>query len=455
VTAVVGGQYGSEGKGLVVGALARLFDTHVRSGAANAGHTLHAYGEAHVLRQLPCAAYANPQAACALGPGALISPKVLVDEVRANRAWRSARGLPDLALVIDPRAHVVTPEHVEREAASDLAERIGSTSARGREGIGEAQAARVRRDTSTLSAGECADAFEHCDISDVPQWLSRREGHCPRGESPLPASSVLLEGTQGAGLSNTTGCYPYVTSRDATAATLAVDAGLGPGSISDVLLVCRTFPIRVAGHSGPFHPDSRELSWSEVGVAPERTTVTRLERRVATFSGAQVQEAARLNSATGVALTFCDYLDPSLARRGSPLDPSSCSIDPERLRVAHPRVAALVDEVEGLCGVPVKYLGCGPSALIAYESPLIPPLIAREHERHLRWAVAHRAHDEEGWRFEGRDEMPRLCASGYPMAGGRLTTAPSCHYFHFDAMGRPHEESASEHAKRLSLAGTL
>src|SRR4051794_26179448 len=116
ITCVVGGQFGSEGKGAIAAAIAGEYDIHVRVGAANAGHTVYtaphsdpgkAYPQKHVLQQIPCAAYTHPGASLVLGPGALISPEILRAEIKLNEEWRVAKGLPDLRLLIDWRAHVI------------------------------------------------------------------------------------------------------------------------------------------------------------------------------------------------------------------------------------------------------------------------------------------------------------------------------------------------------------
>jgi adenylosuccinate synthase len=121
-----------------------------------------------------------------------------------------------------------------------------------------------------------------------------------------------------------------------------------------VILVARTYPIRVAGNSGPFHEGSEEIAWEDIGVDPEseRTTVTKKVRRVATFSLAQLYEADILNEATEVALTFADYLDPGLA--GVSLS-NALFGDP---------VDSLITQIESAIGVPVAFVGTGPHSVI-------------------------------------------------------------------------------------------
>ena len=363
VCAVVGGQFGSEGKGLIVGHIAKDYDAHVRVGAANAGHTLYTeqrdgsdrlsrpYHEKHVMQQVPCAAYANPDADLFIGAGAMITPEILLEEIALNEAWRRERGYKPLHLEIDSRAHVIQPEHIEAEAKSDLASRIGSTSTIAREGIGAAQAARVMRsgfvqakDAPELAQFKVSEEDQQIELCDTEFSLS-----CvPR--------KILLEGTQGFGLSNVLShSYPFVTSRHTTAAGLLADVGLP--RVDRCILVVRTYPIRVAGNSGPFAIGSREIQWEDIGIDPEseRTTVTKKIRRVATSSIFQIQNAARVNGATEIALTFADYLEPSIAGQ---------TWTGDSFGHAYPKVQRMIDEIEQMTGVPVTFIGTGPHSVI-------------------------------------------------------------------------------------------
>lgn len=371
-TAVVGAQFGSlsEGKGLIVGHLAKDYDVHVRVGAANAGHTIYTdkYGasleadpgataigrEKHVMQQIPCAAYANPSATLVIGPGAVISMDVFIDEFVRLSEWCQANGVRRPAIHVDHRAHVIQQEQIDDEQTTGLAERIGSTSTIAREGIGTAAADRLLRAERCVTVAQDAilnrDRWEQLaggvQIDDTSELLAEHRG------------PVLLEGTQGTGLSNVTGYFPYVTSRCTTSAGLAADCGAAPNRIGKVILVARTYPIRVAGNSGPFHPSSQEISWQSINIDPEneRTTVTKKVRRVATFSVPQIAESARINGATEIALTFADYLSPRIAGLSGPM--------PYQKILDYKRVTALVDAIEQATGVPVKYLGTGPHSVI-------------------------------------------------------------------------------------------
>jgi adenylosuccinate synthase len=377
VPALVGGQFGSEGKGLIAGNIAKDYDNHVRVGAANAGHTVytrsemvidqelaqhemaavgsidHLAWEKHVLQSIPCAAYANPQARLFIGPGALINVDILEREIMTWRQWGDTWDHPWIPIVVDPRAQVVQQLHKDMEAQTDLAARIGSTSATAREGIGAAQAMRVMRDKfcvearddDTLSELEAQDLIQ---FGDVPFLLQNQH-------------SILMEGTQGADLSLTTGRFPYVTSRNTTAAGLLADCGVAPGRLDRVILVCRAYPIRVAGPSGPFWSDSTEIEWGDIGVDPqkEKTTVTKKIRRVATFSLAQVRHAAMINGATEIALTFCDYVDPAIAG----VDFIGATASKRVVETRYPKVWEMIDRIEEAVQLPVTMLGTGPHSV--------------------------------------------------------------------------------------------
>jgi len=132
---------------------------------------------------------------------------------------------------------------------------------------------------------------------------------------------VTMEVPQGMGLSLNHGfAYPTCTSRDAYVTSGLSDAGIHPSFLGKVAMVVRTKPIRVGniyspegemlGSSGPFYPDSVELDWVKdlPHVVPERTTVTKRVRRIATWSNTQYRDALSLNRPDIVSLTFCDYL---------------------------------------------------------------------------------------------------------------------------------------------------
>ena len=293
VTVVVGGQFGSEGKGKVAHFLAKEqgASVAVRVGGSNAGHTAYdEEGRKHTFRHLPTAALL-PDALCVLGPGSLIDPGVLEEEVKRI-------GLPRDRLHVDPMAFVITEEHKRREADSGLTKQIGSTGS----GTGAALVERVER-SSGDNLARCHPYLRGFDRGPVRDVL--REA-LDRGER------VIVEGTQGFGLSNLQAeDYPWATSRDTTAAAFVAEAGLSPLDVDEVVLVIRAFPIRVAGDSGPL---PKETTWADVGKRTsqpelsEQTTVTGRTRRVGEFDPAVVKAAIAANAPTSIVLNHVDYL---------------------------------------------------------------------------------------------------------------------------------------------------
>lgn len=347
VTALVGAQFGSEGKGLVAAALADQYPIHVRTGAPNAGHT---YYDEHrvkvVARSIPCGAI-NRSALLVIGAGAFIDLDLLLEEV----AFLDARGWNVTErLFVDPKAALVDPirhHQLEGGVRGRAHELIGSTG----EGVGPARMAKLAR--GTFSGDLAWSRLEHAG-DERPAGIFRQAGIKLVDTAQMlnqlydDGSSILLEGTQGSGLSVTHGPWPYVTSCDTNAGQLAVDAGLAPGLVNDVILVARTFPIRVAGRSGPL---PKETSWEAIGERPEYTTVTKKERRVGMFHEATVRRAVMLNRPSGIALTFLDYNFP--ADRG-------CDAWEDLSREAREFVAGL----EVSLGVWVLHVGTGPRTLV-------------------------------------------------------------------------------------------
>lgn len=339
---VLGLQFGSEGKGAVTSYLAPLMDIGVRTGAANAGHTIYHRDKRFVMRQLP-SVWINPRAKLIIGRGALVSPEVLIRETRMlSRYDRDIKS----RIYIDKNAHVIADVHIEREAKGDLAERIGSTSARSREGIGAATAAKVlREEECTLAKDEHRLwGFRMVDTVELVNETLERGGY------------VLAEGTQGFGLSLEHGEFPFVTSRSTTTMALADSIGVNPGAFEcDTIGVARTFPIRVAGNSGPFDADSREVDWDFVAKEAkakhrivERTSVTGMVRRVATWSDKGFVRACRVNRPTEIALTFADYLDWSIHGKDHISD----------------RVEVFSEHLERISGISVTIFGTGPKTIV-------------------------------------------------------------------------------------------
>ena len=166
----------------------------------------------------------------------------------------------------------------------------------------------------------------------------------------LRGDRILLEGTQGTSLSIHHGEYPFVTSRDTTVAGCLADAGIAPARVRRVIMVCRTYPIRVGGPSGPMtleitYEQLAERSGIPIGQLKETetTTTTKRQRRLAEFDWTQFQRSVFLNGPTDIALTFVDYLD--IKNR-----------EAYRFEQLKPDTLRFIEEVERVSGRPVTLI---------------------------------------------------------------------------------------------------
>lgn len=336
--AVIGGQYGSEGKGVMVAHLAMQYDMHVRVGSPNAGHTFYWGGAKHVMQSIPCG-WINPEAAIIIGRGALINMELLMRELKHIETWYPRfRG----RLFIDAKAGVLDERFHEMEGGvnGEMHHRIGSTG----EGVGPARIARINRDPEGFRMFEDVVKeykLEECMWVDTPELIAKWQdgGH-----------DVLLEGTQGSGLSLIHGPWPYVTSIDTNAAQILAECGIAPNRLDRVLLVVRTYPIRVAGNSGPMH---NEISWDNISErmgrpTQEKTTVTKKVRRISEWDEGLLKQSILLNNPSSIALTFADYLDPSIEGVSQP----------HELKKSAP-VMDFIKRIEDEYQVPISMVGTG------------------------------------------------------------------------------------------------
>lgn len=305
VDIVIGGQFGSEGKGHICSYLAPEYDVLVRVGGPNAGHKVFKEPAPYTHRQLPSGTRFS-DAKLLIGPGATINIETLLKEA-------ADCDVDETRLSIDPQAIVITD--ADRANEVTLVQAIGSTG----QGVGEAAARRI------LDRGKS----EHTLARDVPQ-LSRfcRSIAAELEDAYAKRHRILLEGNQGTGLSIFHGSYPHVTSRDTTVAGCLSEAGIPPIRVRKVLMVCRSYVIRVQSPKGSTSgPMKRELTWQEIsrrsGIpwhdiqGTELGSVSHKRRRVAEFDWVLLRRAALLNAPTDIALTFADYVDKknSEARR--------------------------------------------------------------------------------------------------------------------------------------------
>lgn len=310
---ILGGQFGSESKGAAAAwvaiQLARdgcPFNVYTCNNGAQSGHTSIHEGHKRVAYHLPTAAIipTSYQGVVYLNAGAIINPSMLTVELAENPQLKGY-------FFIHPNAAVITAECLEAENKADSPQtRIAST----RKGVGEALSRKVLR--SGLPA------YQHPYFADYARRIDLNE-------SLAQGSSVLVEVPQGLGLSLNSPFYPHVTSRDCTIQQAMNDAQIHPHFMGSTMLVLRTFPIRVgnimvnnppnilqpdggqlqAGYSGDVYPGQNELTWEQIGVKPEITTVTKRVRRVFDWSHAQTVDALRATRPEFVFLTHVDYLE--------------------------------------------------------------------------------------------------------------------------------------------------
>lgn len=293
ITVVVGGQFGGEGKGKMTANLCREheFDVAVRCGGPNSGHTITIDNKQVVLRQIP-AGVVNFHTKLFLAAGCLIDLDVLLDEIGSFNLS------PD-RLGIDYNAAIIDEKYVQEEETIGLGGRIGSTCT----GTGIAVAKRVLRGGGLKLAKDVPELKPY--LADVSDEIMA---------SHLTGKRIVIEGTQGFGLSvYHSPYYPYTTSRDTTASAFLSEVGISPLAVSAVIMVIRTFPIRVEGNSGPL---PKEIDWETIQressyphMIREFTTVTKNLRRVARFDIGIVKKAVIANMPTHIALMGVDYLN--------------------------------------------------------------------------------------------------------------------------------------------------
>lgn len=334
VDVLIGGQYGSEGKGNIADYLSPEYAVLMRVGGPNAGHVV--YEEppyTHI--SLPCGTRRNDTAQLLIGPGAVIEPKLLLNEI-SDCAVEPGR------LIVDEKAVLISPEDKCWEE-ENLKEGIGSTA----QGVGMATARRITnrfRGENGCRLAKDVGSFLPELKPYIGSSLERLELAYAKGEK------VQLEGTQGTGLSLFHGEYPSVTSRDTTVAGCLSEAGIGPGRVNRIVLVCRTYPIRVGGNSGDF---SKEIDWATVS---KRSGIPKSEllehelgsrsgrrRRVGEFDWEMLRRSCHLNSPTDVALTFVDYFDKK-------------NRDAIRFDQLTPDTIKFVEDVEIVTGVPCSLI---------------------------------------------------------------------------------------------------
>jgi adenylosuccinate synthase len=332
VTAIVGAQWGDEGKGKITDLLAQEADLVIRfQGGNNAGHTVVNEHGTFKLHLVPSGIF-NPRALCVLGPGCVVDLAFLCREL--EQLERS--GISAANLRVSDRAHLLMPWHV---ALDRLDERERGRRKLGTTGMGVGPAysdkvgrhglqayevkderrfrERVRRELETKNAilERFGDApLDPDDVSDGVLAAAATLGDrivdtLPLVESALARdAAILLEGQLGAMRDLDWGIYPYVTSSNPLAGGASVGAGIPPRKITRVIGVVKAYSTAVG--EGPF---PTELHGDEASALRERAheygATTGRPRRVGWFDAVAARHAHRLNAFTELAVTKLDVLD--------------------------------------------------------------------------------------------------------------------------------------------------
>jgi adenylosuccinate synthase len=309
VDVLVGAQYGSEGKGNIASYLAPEYDVLVRVGGPNAGHMVFLGGggekRSYAFHQLPSGTlHSNVQ--LILAPGSTLHVRNLMEEARDCL-------VTDKRLAIDPQAMIIEDSDIDFEKAT-LVKTIASTGS----GVGAATARKILRDAKVDGELGKSNVRLAKNVKELRPYI--KETRKLLDDCFRLGKRVFLEGTQGTGLSIHHGSYPHVTSRETSASGCLADAGISASRVRRIIMVCRTYPIRVqdtdSGNTSGYM--SKQISYEELeklsGIsvaelkAIEKTTTTKRQRRIGFFEWELLRKAASLNGPTDIALTFADYI---------------------------------------------------------------------------------------------------------------------------------------------------
>jgi len=337
VIAVIGAQWGDEGKGKIVDLLAERFDIVVRyQGGHNAGHSVQIGNQSFVLHLLP-SGIVHEGKTCVLGNGMVIDPKAFFEE--ADRLASQGISITPERVKVSSRAHLILPYHRALDHTSEERlgnEKVGTTlrgigpayeDKAGRRGIRVADAlvpdvlrSRIERNLEDANRIIVAYGGEPLDadtmvmetaflverlapfITDTSHFLN---------QAAASGKTILLEGAQATLLDVDHGTYPFVTSSSTVVGGALVGTGLAPKRLNGVLGIVRTYTTRVG--EGPFPTEMLE-SESELGQlirerGREYGASTGRPRRCGWFDAFATRYAAEINGFTSVALTKLDVLD--------------------------------------------------------------------------------------------------------------------------------------------------
>lgn len=417
---VQGGAYGSEAKGAVAHALCKRLkiDWAVRTGSINAGHSvIRDDGSKIAYQQLPVAA-ALPDINLVIGPGAYVHIPTMLKELSetVSTPEKSNRD----RLFIDHNCGIHLDSYTDEAKLAGRNLKIGATG----KGCAEAIIAKIR----DRGVGKPLLLREHWD-GDKHGKLVTNDTAKILTQAYHDGDKIMLEGTQGTLLDMHCGPYPFTTSRQTTSAAWVAEAGLSPSLQYEVCLVVRTFPIRVAGNSGPM--GGREIDWPHLarqmnlrlvnnGLDPvvpepilrtyekklaeftflrrekgqsdseislmsatdvimsldessrsqllnlfETTTVTKRLRRITELDVEQLKMTAFKENAAYIALTFLNYVFPELHPQHN------------TRRLLHDEALRYVEDLQRQVNCWIRYVSIGPKA-----EDLLEVDVASKHTRH-------------------------------------------------------------------------
>ncbi len=332
--AVVGSQWGDEGKGKIVDWLSSEADVVIRfQGGHNAGHTLVIDGVTYKLRLLPSGIVRKNKISI-IGNGVVVDPWALLDEIQEIKS--KGVEVTQKNLIISEAANLILPFHREMdEIREDAAgkSKIGTT----RRGIGPAYEDKVGRRSirvmdlaseknlthklekvlmhhNAIRKGLGKKIYEKENLMKdllkiAPEILKYSQPVWKKiDEFKSQGKKILFEGAQGILLDVDHGTYPFVTSSNTVAAAAATGSGCGPNSINYVLGITKAYTTRVG--EGPFPTELTDKIGEELGTrGKEFGTVTSRKRRCGWFDGVLVRQTIKISGIDGIALTKLDVLD--------------------------------------------------------------------------------------------------------------------------------------------------
>lgn len=331
--AVIGLQWGDEGKGKIVDLLGEVLDGVVRSqGGHNAGHTIVAKGKEYHFHLIP-SGILHPGVKCYIGGGTVVDPKSLLVEIEQLK-----RAGVDLKrrLFISPYAHLILPYHQKLDHIYEESETpIGTTGC----GIGPCYEDSVARRGIRLGEWIVPEVFQKklshllteknrllslydtssfdydVLLEEYSEYAQQLKEYIVPFENELSQAiragkKILFEGAQGAMLDNRFGTYPFVTSSSTTSSGLAMGSGLGPHNIQKTIGVMKAYSTRVGNGPFPTEFSKQEMErFTNHKLAREFGTTTGRKRRIGWLDIPLLKEAIRLNGASCLAVTKLDILD--------------------------------------------------------------------------------------------------------------------------------------------------